>query len=54
MGWGHEGKRIAWVSWEKVCRPLREGGLGIKDIVNINVALFSKWKWRLGGPELRL
>jgi len=53
-GWGHEGKQISWVSWEKVCRPLQEGGLRIKDVGNFNVALLSKWKWRLGGPELEL
>ena len=47
-------KRIAWVSWEKVCRPFHEGGLGIKDIDNFNVALLSNWKWRLGGPKLGL
>jgi len=53
-GWGYEGNKIAWVSWEKVCRPYREGGLGIKDINNFNAALLAKWKWMLGGQEVSL
>jgi len=37
-----------------VCRPVVEGGMGIKDIGNFNVALLAKWKWRLGGPKVGL
>ena len=36
LGWGHEGRKIAWVAWPKVCSPVEVGGLGIKyvDIFN--------------------
>ncbi|GKU95921.1 hypothetical protein SLEP1_g9218 [Rubroshorea leprosula] len=45
---GREGNRkIAWVSWEKVCRSRKEGGLGVKDLVKFNMALLGKWRWRL-------
>ncbi|KAL0290981.1 UNVERIFIED_CONTAM: Transposon TX1 uncharacterized protein [Sesamum radiatum] len=30
------------VAWEAVCRPIDEGGLGIKDILALNRALMSK------------
>ncbi|KAK4386112.1 hypothetical protein Sango_2481800 [Sesamum angolense] len=39
------------VAWEAVCRPIEEGGLGIKDILALNRALMIKeskgaWGWR--------
>ncbi|XP_068466211.1 uncharacterized protein [Phaseolus vulgaris] len=45
-GWGKEKKSISWVSWENVCKPKQEGGLGIIDIRDFNYALMAKWKWR--------
>jgi len=46
-GWGKEGKKIAWVAWEKVCESREAGGLGIKDIRTFNEALLGKWIWRM-------
>ncbi|KAK4384053.1 hypothetical protein Sango_3096500 [Sesamum angolense] len=34
------------VAWEAVCRPIEEGGLGIKDILALNRALMSKHLWQ--------
>jgi len=45
--WGKENEAIAWVSWENVCKPCEEGGLGVKETRNFNSALLDKWKWRL-------
>jgi len=50
-GWGKEKKLIAWVSWEVLCKPKEEGGLGIKDITKFNYALLAKWRWRLISEE---
>lgn len=46
--WGgsDDNSKIAWVSWEKICRPKVEGGLGIRDWGEFNIALLSKWRWR--------
>ncbi|XP_068497985.1 uncharacterized protein [Phaseolus vulgaris] len=50
-GWGSEGRKIAWTSWEKVCKPRELGGLGIIDLKTFNVALLGKWIWRLGSDK---
>uniref|UniRef100_A0A453T4E1 Reverse transcriptase zinc-binding domain-containing protein n=1 Tax=Aegilops tauschii subsp. strangulata TaxID=200361 RepID=A0A453T4E1_AEGTS len=33
------------VSWQKVCRPLALGGLGIRDLHRTGVALRTRWLW---------
>ncbi|GAU24945.1 hypothetical protein TSUD_311800 [Trifolium subterraneum] len=40
-------RKIAWVSWDKLCRPKPDGGLGIRDLHAVNLALLGKWRWRL-------
>ncbi|MCI15623.1 LINE-1 reverse transcriptase like, partial [Trifolium medium] len=42
-----EKAKIPWVSWKDVCRPKKEGGLGVKDLLLFNVSLLAKWRWRL-------
>ena len=39
-GWGYDGRKVAWVSWKKVCEPHETGGLGIIDlrVFNFGVA----------------
>jgi len=46
-----DNRSIPWVSWGNICKPLEEGGLGIKDIRKFNYALMAKWKWRLMSDE---
>ena len=45
--WGgvEENKKICWLSWNNVCKTKEEGGLGIKNVEEFNLALLSKWKW---------
>lgn len=35
------------IAWEKICKPKREGGLGIRSAKEMNIALLGKLGWRL-------
>ncbi|GAV67837.1 zf-RVT domain-containing protein, partial [Cephalotus follicularis] len=41
--WGEQGR--GKVKWTEVCKPMAEGGLGIKDLKTWNRALFLKQIW---------
>ncbi|GKU94711.1 hypothetical protein SLEP1_g8164 [Rubroshorea leprosula] len=51
--WGGvgEGRKIAWVAWERVCYEKKEGGLGVKNLRWFNMALLGKWWGRLIGGD---
>ncbi|XP_058775701.1 uncharacterized protein LOC131649975 [Vicia villosa] len=38
---------IHWVKWMNVCKPKEKGGLGIRDVGEMNKSLLLKWKWRI-------
>ena len=39
-GWGDH-----LVGWEVCCKPKKEGGLGLDNIVSKNKSLAAKWLW---------
>jgi hypothetical protein len=41
------GKKIALVSWDKLCQPKEQGGLGLRDPAIMNKVLSAKiwWRW---------
>lgn len=47
--WGGCGnvKKINWIAWDVLIRPKHMGGLGIGCLKEMNIALLSKWLWRL-------
>jgi len=50
-GWDSEGRKIAWIKWDDICKFKVEGGLGIMQLDSFNKAILGKWKWRLGSSE---
>ncbi|KAI5399559.1 hypothetical protein KIW84_064770 [Lathyrus oleraceus] len=40
-------KKIDCFSWKTICLSKEDGCLGIKHCGNFNLALLSKWKWRI-------
>jgi ribonuclease HI len=47
--WGsnEEKKKMHMVGWDKICRPKKDGGLGLYSAKPRNIALLAKLNWRL-------
>jgi hypothetical protein len=44
-------RKISWVRWDEVCKPKKEGGLGIRNVKLTNDSLLAKWRWKLLQPD---
>lgn len=53
-GGGEDKKKIHWVAWDKVIADKKDGGLGVGSLKAQNVALLSKWWWRLKNGDQAL
>jgi hypothetical protein len=54
--WGGLGDEVKYhlVNWHQICRPIQEGGLGVKQMVALNNALLGKWHWRFANEKTAL
>lgn len=39
--------KISWVKWYDVCKPKKDGGLGVRVFHVVNLSLLTKWRWCL-------
>ncbi|KAL0290462.1 UNVERIFIED_CONTAM: hypothetical protein Sradi_7049400 [Sesamum radiatum] len=44
---GVSGSGLAKVAWDQVCKTKEEGGLGIRRVLHVNLALIMKHVWRI-------
>lgn len=49
-GMGDESK-FHLMKWADVCKPIRCGGFGVKNLQLFNGALLGKWLWRYGHEQ---
>ncbi|KAK9990735.1 hypothetical protein SO802_025720 [Lithocarpus litseifolius] len=47
--WGqkHDERKMAWLSWDKLCAPKEAGGMGFRQIKQFNLTLLAKQGWWL-------
>ncbi|XP_058092390.1 uncharacterized protein LOC131238811 [Magnolia sinica] len=58
-GWVDGAQKLHWVAWEKITRPISEGGLGIRRLNEVLSALCMKIAWEVkygkkAGPRVSL
>ena len=49
FSWGQRNweKKLAWVSWKKLCKSKLYGGMGFQNLQTFNLALLAKQGWQI-------
>ncbi|XP_058070892.1 uncharacterized protein LOC131219923 [Magnolia sinica] len=52
-GWADENRKLHWLAWKKIARPIEEGGLGIRRLRDVMEAHCFKLVWtvKYGDPS---
>ncbi|KAG6701028.1 hypothetical protein I3842_08G143200 [Carya illinoinensis] len=47
--WGSSGgkSKHKWINWQWVCKPVREGGMGLRCLEEVQISLLMKFFWNL-------
>jgi hypothetical protein len=48
---GHMKKKYHLIKWNKITKPKKKGGLGIKNLRRMNISLLCKWWWKAENGE---
>jgi hypothetical protein len=48
---GSNNKKYYLVNWDSICTPKDSGGLGILNLICMNISLLTKWLWKLEKEE---
>ena len=51
LGWWSSCAETHLVRWNTVCLEKRKGGLGVRNLFMMNIALLSKWNWRFANER---
>jgi hypothetical protein len=44
-------KKYYLVRWTMITRPKNKGGLGVKDLIKMNISILCKWWWKIESGE---
>jgi hypothetical protein len=44
-------KKYYLVKWIMITRPKNKGGLGVKDLIKMNISILCKWWWKIESGE---
>jgi len=45
VGGDEDKRKVAWDSWDDICKTKECGRLGVKNVFLYNEALLAKWRW---------